>query len=272
MFTMRKGRLPQTVITTTPRLIPFLQALKARPTTHVTRGSTYDNSANLSPAFIESIVKPYEGTLHGRQELEAEDIEMAPGALWDPSVIDQNRWVEYREEELLRVVVGVDPKSGGPGTEGETGIIVAAKTLSEHGVTLGDYSTTGGPETWGPMVVEAFYRHRADAVVVEVNQGGAMVSSVLRATRGGLHLPIIEVWASRGKITRAEPVSQLMHQGRDHHVGSYPDLELQMVSYVPGMPSPDRLDAKVWAYTDLFFKGKEGVLSVGNHDMGGYRG
>jgi phage terminase large subunit-like protein len=154
--------------------------------------------------------------------------------------------------ELARIVVGVDPKAGGAGGESETGIVVVGRDADGHGYVLADYSTDDGPTGWARQVILAAQQCQADAIVAEANQGGAMVETVLRTTEGGDAFPIILVRATRGKIARAEPVAGLYTQGRAHHVGTFAKLEDQLTTYVPGMASPDRFDALVWAFTDLF--------------------
>lgn len=266
MLGLRLGDDPRAVLTTTPRPTALVRALLADPDTAVTRATTYDNP-HLPDAFRAGITARYADTRLGRQELMAEILEDVPGALWTLDVLDRTRVAVAPACE--RVVVGVDVKSGGDGEGGETGIVVAGRAGTQ-GYTLGDYSTDGGPATWAAAVIRAYAAHQADAVVVERNQGGAMIAHVLRLTPGGTNLPIIEVWASRGKLTRAEPVANLWEQGRAHHVGAFALLEDQQRTYVPGMPSPDRMDALVWAYTELFPSG--GALQAAAHPLEGYRG
>lgn len=184
-----------------------------------------------------------------RQEIEALDIDAVPGALWDLARLDDLRVAAA--PDLVRIVVGVDPKSGDE-TTGTCGIIVEGKGANGHGYTLDDRSSDGGPEAWAAEVIRAVQDWQADAVVVETNQGGAMVKHVLRLTPGGEHLKIVEVWASRGKYVRAEPVANLYGLRRFHHVGVLARLEDELCSYVPGAASPNRLDAKVWASFELF--------------------
>lgn len=184
-----------------------------------------------------------------RQEIEAQDIDAVPGALWDLTRLDELRVAA--PPDLVRIVVGVDPKSGDE-TVGTCGIIVEGRGADGHGYTLDDRSSDGGPEVWAAEVVRAVRDWGADAVVVETNQGGAMVKHVLRLTPGGEHLKIVEVWATRGKYIRAEPVANLYGLRKFHHVGVFARLEDEMCSYVPGAPSPNRLDAKVWASFELF--------------------
>ena len=249
MLGLRLGDDPRAVLTTTPRPTALVRALLADPDTAVTRATTYDNP-HLPDAFREGITARYSATRLGRQELFAEILDDVPGALWSLASLDATR-VAAAPASLERVVVAVDVKAGGDGEGGETGIVVAGRH-GGHGYTLGDYSTDGGPATWARAVIRAYALHQADAVVVEKNQGGAMIAHVLRLTPGGASLPITEVWASRGKVTRAEPIANLWEQGRAHHVGAFPQLEDQQRTYVPGETSPDRMDALVWAYTDLF--------------------
>lgn len=197
-----------------------------------------------------------------RQEILAEDVEEAPGALWKRSDIEKNR-VLKAPDSLSRVVVGVDPSATSGGDE--AGIITVG-SLGDDYYTLADDSIQGSPETWAQAAITAFFRHRADAIVAEKNNGGEMVESVIKQAvinakaRGENigNVPVKLVWASRGKATRAEPISSMAEnneernqRGRDHHVGSFPLLEDELCLWTPGDPSPNRLDAKVWAMTEL---------------------
>jgi phage terminase large subunit-like protein len=191
-----------------------------------------------------------------RQEIEAEDDDAIPGALWNLLLIEQHR--VYRAPDLTSIVVGVDPPASSDGAE--CGIVGAGRGVDDHGYTLADLSVQGSPATWAAAVIRAYGLLKADRVVAEKNQGGEMVEYTIRQTAteidgvryDGRNLPITLVSASRGKVTRAEPIAALMEQGRDHHVGMFSQLEDQMCSYVPGAISPDRMDARVWAYTQLF--------------------
>lgn len=186
-----------------------------------------------------------------RQEILGEDIDEIPGALWKRETLDASRINEARV--FKRIVIGVDPKASAE-AESETGIIVMGAGADGHGYVLADYSIDGTPEQWAQQVARAYEEHEADRVVVEINQGGDMVTSVLRAT--GVRLPLQTVRASRGKATRAEPVAALYERGMMHHVGNFPVLEDQMCSWVPGDKSPDRIDAMVWAATALMLDGQ----------------
>lgn len=192
-----------------------------------------------------------------RMEILAEDVNEAPGSLWKRKTIDDARLVRA-PEDLARVVVAVDPSATSEGDE--AGIITAGLGMSSLDYyTLADDSLQGSPEMWAQAAITAYHRHKADCIVAEKNNGGEMVASVIkqavinaRATDKTIgDVPVRLVWASRGKATRAEPVSSIAEQGRDHHVGVFPALEDELCLWIPGDASPNRLDAKVWAYTEL---------------------
>ncbi|MGP0040051.1 MAG: DNA-packaging protein [Rhodomicrobium sp.] len=259
-FGLRLGDHPKQVITTTPRPIPLIRDFIAREGqgVAVTRGTTYANRANLAASFFKTIVKRYEGTRLGRQELNAELLDDVAGALWTRALLDRHR---VRGGEPLppmqRIIVGIDPaaKASAPGDRSsETGIIVAGLGEDGRGYVLDDCSTRQSPAGWARRAVAAFDRYHADALVVEINQGGAMVEAVLRAERAGL--PLRQVRASRGKTVRAEPIAALYEQGRVSHAGAFAALEDQMVLFTPfgieGDGAADRVDALVWAMADLF--------------------
>lgn len=256
-FGLRLGDDPRVVVTTTPRPIPIIKQLLADPGTVVTGGSTYDNADNLAAPFRARIVR-YEGTRLGRQELYAQILDDTPGALWTRGQLESSR--VRSAPDMTRIVVGVDPGAGGP--DGETGIVVAGKDAAEHGYVLADRSASGDPAEWAPEVIRAFVELRADRIIAEKNQGGLMVEHVIRQTTTqvggvtvrGANLPIELVWASRGKHTRAEPIAVMWSQqpARGHIVGGWPALEDQLATWVPGDDSPDRMDALVWAMTELF--------------------
>jgi len=246
MFGLRLGDNPRAVVTTTPRPLPLIKTLMADAKTHVTRGSTYDNRANLAPAFFEDIVSRYEGTRLGRQELNAELIDDVEGALWTRDLLEANRITSVGD--VSRIVVAVDPEANAS-AHSETGIVVAGQMAEDLYCVLDDASISGTPDQWARQVVSTFHKWRADRVVVERNQGGDMVAAVLRSVDA--NLPITEVYATRGKYTRAEPISAMYEQGKVKHAGAFPKLEDQLCTWVPGENSPDRLDAMVWALTDL---------------------
>lgn len=251
---LRLGDNPQAVITTTPRPTPIIKGLMTHPNTRTTRGSTYDNRDNLAPSFFEEIIKRYEGTRLGRQELNAEILDDNPNALWRRGDIDKGRLTKV--PDLARVVVGVDPSITATGDE--AGIVTAGRAGDEY-YTIADDSTQGTPLEWARAAVTAYHRHKANRIIAESNQGGEMVAAVIRQVDASV--PVKLVHASRGKQVRAEPVAALCEQGRDHHVGMFPALEDELCEWEPGMDSPNRMDAKVWAYTDLMNKSGQTTMA-----------
>lgn len=255
-FGMRLGHDPRVVVTTTPRPIELVKAIVAglEGKVHVTRGRTFDNAANLAAPFLERVKQKYEGTRLGRQELNAEILGDLPGALWSQVGLDTYRVREV--PKLGRIVVAVDPAVTNTEESDEHGIIVAGIThdADQRGVVLDDQSMPGTPDQWARKAVQAYNYWQADAIVVEVNQGGDMVAHTIRTIDPNVRIK--EVRASRGKHVRAEPVAALYEQGRIAHVGSFSALENQMTQMTQagfqGAGSPDRVDALVWAFTDLF--------------------
>lgn len=296
-FGLRMGDKPRQAITTTPRPIPIVKALLAQEGqgVYVTRGRTLDNSANLAGDFIKAIQRRYAGTRLGRQELNAEILDDVPGALWTRDNLDRYR-VRYRPDgtlpklpNMVRIVVAIDPAITAP-TDGivleetaETGIIVAGLGDDGRGYVFEDLTCRLAPNGWGRKAMAGYDLFKADCLVAEKNQGGLMVEHVLRSIR--TNAPIKLVHASRGKVTRAEPVSALYEQGRISHVGSFPELEDQMVLFTPfGIESDitgDRVDALVWAFTELFpsivyhvderdYRGKDPLDGMGRSSSTGY--
>lgn len=253
-FCMRAGNNPRQLVTTTPRPIELVKAIFGgdEGRVHVTRGRTMDNKVNLAGRFLERIQKRYAGTRLGRQELEAEILGDMPGALWSQRSLDI-----YRASEaptLGRVVVSVDPAVTNTENSDEHGIVAAGMAEDQTGYLIEDGSINGSPLDWAEAAIAMSKKHGADGIVVEVNQGGDMVAHTLRAIAPNLN--IIEVRASRGKHVRAEPIAALYEQGRIRHVGQFPELETQMTQMTTegfqGEGSPDRVDALVWAFTELF--------------------
>ena len=261
-FGLRLGAQPRQVIMTTPRPIPVLKEIMASPSTIVTRGSTYDNAINLAPSFLTQVVRKYEGTRLGRQELSAEILDDVPGALWSRAVIDETRLRSH--PQLMRVVVAIDPSgTGGADDDGDSiGIVVAGKGVDGHGYVLADRTCKLSPDGWGKRAVTVYREFSADRIVAERNFGGAMVQHVIRTVDKSVAYK--EVVASRGKVARAEPVAALYEQKRVHHVGGFADLEDQMCSLTSdgyiGEGSPDRADALVWAITELMITGSSYTL------------
>jgi phage terminase large subunit-like protein len=258
MMGLRLGDSPQAVVTTTPRPIKIVRDLIADKRNHVTRGTTYDNRANLSPGFFQYVIKRYEGTRLGRQELNAEILDDVPGALWKRSLIEQTRVRQH--PDLVRIVVAIDPAATSTEESDQTGIVVAGKDADGHGYVLADLSLQGTPAEWAKAAILAYRTHKADRIIGEVNNGGEMVEHTLRTV--DVSIPYTAVHASRGKQTRAEPISALYEQGMVHHVGAFPELEDQMCTWLPGEKSPDRMDALVWAFTELIEYSASGGIHV----------
>ena len=250
-FTMRRG-VPKVLVTTTPRPIPIIKDIMAKAGTAVTRGKTLDNADNLAPEFIEDIMAKYAGTRLGRQELDGEIVDDVPGALWTRAMLDATRVAQA--PEMARVVVAIDPSGTDGNDEGDDiGIVVAGRGIDGRGYVLEDCTCKLSPDGWARRSITAYHRHQGDRIVAERNFGGAMVGAVIRAADGSV--PFKEVVASRGKAARAEPVSALYEQGRVSHVGSFAALEDEMClmtgSGFVGEGSPNRMDALVWALTEV---------------------
>jgi len=249
-FGLRLGEHPKTVITTTPRPIPLIRQLIAKTdgSVKLVRGSTFDNAANLAPSALVELQARYNGTRLGRQELYGEILDDVEGALWTKGVIDRNR-IESAPP-LARIAVSIDPAVTNTKDSDETGIIVLGSDAAGNGYVIADYSFKGSPNEWAQKAVAVFRDHKADSILVEVNQGGDMVSAVLRQV--DMSLPIQEVRAHVGKKLRAEPVAAMYEQGRIKHVGKFDKLEEQMTLWTPdSADSPDRLDAMVQGFSSL---------------------
>lgn len=254
-FALRLGDLPQVLVTTTPRTIPLLQKLKDDERTVISHASTKENAVNLAPGFMEEMSRRYAGTALGRQELDGEFVEDTEGALW------QRAWIEDarvdKSPQLQRVVVAVDPPVTAHATSDACGIVVAGIGDDGKAYVLADRSVQGrSPLQWARAVAYAYRDQKADRVVAEVNQGGDMVITVLRQVDPVL--PVRMVRATRGKWVRAEPVAALYADGRVAHVGVHDALEDELCTFGTdcwqGGKSPDRLDALVWALTDLMIE------------------
>ena len=253
-FGLRLGARPRQVITTTPRPISLLKRLIVDPSSVVTRAATRANAFHLSPVFIDTVVKRYDGTRLGRQELDGEIIDERPDALWTRGGIESCRIAEA--PPLQRIVVAIDPPvSAGKGADA-CGLVAAGRGENDIIYVIADETVSGlSPAGWATKAIALWRRLEADALVVEVNQGGDMVRSVIREVDN--NVPVIAVRASRGKWLRAEPVAALYEQGRVKHAGVFPALEDEMCDFgLNGLSSgrsPDRLDAMVWAVSHLTF-------------------
>ena len=251
-FALRLGDNPRAIITTTPRPIPILKRLLAESGTVVSRSTTFDNRKNLAKPFLDEVLKRYGGTRLGRQELNGELIEDDPDALFDRDIIENLRVASA--PQLRRVVVAVDPPAGFGARSNACGIVCAGLGVDGRCYVLDDYSVHGlRPAQWAKKIVGLYHARKADRVVAEVNQGGAMVEQVLREVDPELSFRAVH--ATRGKQARAEPVAALYEQGRVSHVGAFAELEDEMCSAIgEGKKSPDRLDALVWAVSDLMLR------------------
>ena len=259
MFGLRLGDDPRAVVTTTPRPTKLIKALVADPKVVVTHGATWENAVNLAPAFLEQIVRRYEGTRLGRQELDAEILKDVPGALWTHGLIDATRMNTV--PSLTRIVVAIDPAVSTAEHADETGIVVAGKDAAGHGFVLADLSGRYAPTEWARAAIAAYRTHNADRVVAEINNGGDMVEATLRMVDPAVSFAAVH--ASHGKVARAEPVAALYEQGRVHHLGALPLLEDQMCCFAHDYDrasgySPDRVDALVWALTELLVEPRAG--------------
>lgn len=266
VFGLRLGDLPRVLVTTTPRPHPMLKELVAQPDTHTTRGSTYDNQANLPKKILDKLASLYEGTRVGRQELHAELFDDVEGALFGTKMFDECRLRQVPENvTLIRIVVAVDPPATGNEKSNLCGIVVMGLGSDDHGYVLADETMGGVPDDWARAVVLAYHGWRADRIVGEVNNGGDMIEAVIRHVDASVAYTAVH--ATRGKVRRAEPVSALYQQRRVHHVGpasAYEKMEGQLLMFAPGeklegVNSPDRADALVWAATELF-----GLSEIGN--------
>ena len=249
----RQGDSIQGIVATTPKPTKLLKQIMASPSTVITRGSSYDNRNNLTAEWYRDVIAPLEGTRMGRQEIHAEILEAIEGALWDQErMIDPFRVGKIDLADMAEIVVAIDPAVSVTETSDETGIIAAARGLDGFFYVLDDGSDKYPPNEWAKKAIELYHRHQANYIVAEVNQGGDMVANTIRMI--DKNIKVVMVHASRGKQTRAEPVSTFYEQGKGRHVGCFPKLEEQLTTWVPGAKnqgSPDRLDALVWCATRL---------------------
>ena len=264
IFGMRLGDNPQIVVTTTPKPVRILKDLIKAKSTSITKGSTYENRENLAQVFLDVVLEKYEGTRLGRQELNAEMLEDNPGALWVRDWIEKNRTTKL--PEMVRIVVAIDPAVTSSKTSDETGIVVAGIDQERHGYVLEDITMRATPEQWARAAVTAYYKWNADRVVGEANNGGDMIETIIRGIDNNISYK--KVWASRGKATRAEPISALYEQNKIHHAGYFALLEDELCEWEPGQPSPNRLDACVWAFTELLLKGGQAIRVMDKRALG----
>ena len=250
-FGLRLGEFPQIMVTTTPRPTKIVKELIKDPDTVITRGSTYENKDNLAESTLVTLRAKYENTRLGRQELFGEVLDDNPGALWNRAQIESTRIKITDLPPMTRVVVGVDPAVTNTEDSDSTGIVTCGMTADGHYYVLDDNTIKASPQEWATVAVNAYERHKADRIVAETNNGGDLVIHLLQQVKPTVSTK--KVTATRGKHLRAEPIAALYEQGRVHHVGYFANLEDQMCEYEPGsnMDSPDRMDALVWALTEL---------------------
>jgi phage terminase large subunit-like protein len=257
---LRLGDHPRTVVTTTPRPTPLIRALLRDPSVAISKGSTYDNATNLAPSFLRAILKAYEGTRIGRQELHAELLDDNPNALWKQTQIDALR-VAAAPMEFIRAALAIDPAVSTNPDSDLTGIVggglAPCRLFPEcggelHAFITEDASDIFTPSGWAKRAGKMYAAMEADRIIGEVNNGGDLVEANVVAN-AGLPVAFRAVHASRGKYVRAEPVAALYEQGKVHHVGTHGKLEDEMTQWDPisGLRSPSRMDALVWLLTDL---------------------
>lgn len=257
MFGLRLGDNPQVVITTTPRPVELIKELVKDKRTIITRGSTYENASNLAVNFITDLMKKYEGTRLGRQELEAELLDKNENALFDLDNIEAHRVKRLNSDneridyQFTRIVVAIDPAVTSSEKSDHTGIVVAGKGYDGHYYIIDDLTMLGKPVEWAKKAINAYHDYEADRIVAETNNGGDMIEMVLRNVDNNISYK--KVTATRGKMVRAEPIANLYEQGKVHHIGMFKELEDQMCNYTGDIreKSPDRFDALVWALTEL---------------------
>ena len=246
LMALRIGDDPRMAITTTPRNIAALKNLLEAPDVAVTRGTTAANAENLAPGFLETMERRYAGSRLGRQELDAQIIEDNENALWQRAWIDATR--VPAAPALARVIVAVDPPASANGDA--CGIVVAGIDAAGDANVLADLTADSlTPGQWSSRVATAYDAYGADGIVAEANQGGEMVKAVLTNARA--NLPVRLVHATRDKRTRAMPYAARYESGQVHHVGPLPELEDELCTYDGTGPSPDRMDALVWALAHL---------------------
>lgn len=246
---LRLGNDPKCIITTTPRQNPLITQLLNDADCIVTRGSTFDNAANLATQFLNAIKKQFSGTRLEAQEIYAQMLDTTEGALWKPEHI---AYEKPPDNNWKRIVIAVDPADTHSETSDETGIIVIGMHPNGKAYVIEDATHKAAPVQWIRKVAELYETHQADRVVAEINKGGDMVKDLLLTC--GPHISYKGVRATRGKAIRAEPAVSLYEQGKVKHAQPLPELEKQLCEWIPGISSksPDRLDALVWGLSDLF--------------------
>lgn len=256
-YAVRAGKTPQTIITTTPKpfelLIEWQKKAQTGTLYKIQTGTMFDNTF-LPDSYRQAMLEQYGNTRLGRQELYGELLTDTPGALWSGDLIEKDRITPaiFKDDvKLTRIVIGVDPAVTDGKDSDDTGIIVAGIAKNNQAYILEDISGKYSPSDWAKKVIEMYNKYKADRIVAEQNNGGKLVEVNIRTVSQNASIKLVT--ASKGKITRAEPVAALYEQHKIHHVGYFKDLEYQMTHYDgnPKAKSPDRMDALVWAITEL---------------------
>ena len=257
---LRLGDNPQCIIATTPKPTKLIRELIADENTYVTHGTTYENKDNLSASFFKFIIKKYEGTSLGRQELLAEILDDVEGALWKMKTIEDNR--VNKIPELKRIVIPIDPAATANKDSDETGIVPVGIGHDDIAYVLDDLSGIYTPNDWAGKAINAYNKYKADRIIGEANNGGDMIETIIRNIDKSVSYR--KVWASKGKMTRAEPIAALYEQGRVKHYGNVSELETEMTTWMAldGQRSPNRIDSLVWGLTELMLNAREDFLSI----------
>lgn len=256
MLGLRLGPFPRVIITTTPRPLPFLRKLMQQDDVFVTTGNTFENTENLSQTYITALQTHYAHTRLGAQEVEGKILDDLSDTLWSEAMLEK-ALLKTPLPALMRVVVAIDPAVTHGAQSDETGLIVAGLDAQGFGYILEDLSGTMSATTWARKAVQAYHHYAADRIVAEVNNGGDLVEKLIRTVDP--HVSYKAVRATRGKVTRAEPVAALYEQEKVFHQHVFEKLHRQLLSYRldSSGPSPDRLDALVWALTELMLSALE---------------
>lgn len=250
MMGLRLGARPRVVVTTTPRSIPLIYHLRQCEEVHLTGGSTFENAAHLSLAYLKTMQERYANTPLGLQEIQGQVIDISIQALWTHALIAHAHWpLSQPLPPFERVVVAVDPAVTHHTESDETGLIVAAVTKDALGFVLADLSGRFSALEWGKKAVEAYHTYKADCLVAEVNNGGDLVQSLLSTIDASVHYKGVR--ATHGKRVRAEPIAALYAQKKIFHNQPFPLLEAQLMTFPHAATSPDRMDALIWALTEL---------------------
>jgi len=265
---LRLGDNPQMVITTTPRPLPMLKEKIAESTERnsdviVTRGHTNENRANLAPSYIRRVIKKYEGTRLGLQELSAQILDDVEGGFWSRQLLDDNRVkLDAKLPEMVRIGIAIDPATSSNEDSNETGMVAGGKGTDGRMYLFHDLSGRMQPEQWARRAITNYDKFQADFIIGERNNGGDLVKRNIDAMDKEIRVKFKAVWASRGKHIRAEPVATLHEQGKIRFVGHFPELEDQLLFFTPegyeGVGSPDRAEAFIWLAWFLMLGAKGG--------------